>query len=249
MHLRIERVPTAVEDAVRYIIFLVDADTLFDVALGMYDFSLVLLVAQHAQKVGLCDTQTFMKYSTLILFQDPREYLPFVRELRALERYYQRFRIDDHLKRYKSALRNLHLAGMPGRCGFSCAQYRRYSPGPEHFDNLKAYIEEHQLHEEALDIFHETDKFPVRVTPLFSTALTLGTLQEILNLYGGWLFERREFVQSALGMQAIISPQHSQLIGRSVYGRAETTEGHACIRESSIMARAVRACTTSKGGA
>jgi len=46
-----ERVPTAVEEAVKYIIFLVDADTLFDVALGMYDFSLVLLIAQHAQKV------------------------------------------------------------------------------------------------------------------------------------------------------------------------------------------------------
>ena len=53
MHLRAERLPAAVEDAVRYIIFLVDADTLFDVALGMYDFSLVLLVAQHAQKVRL----------------------------------------------------------------------------------------------------------------------------------------------------------------------------------------------------
>ena len=50
-HHRPERVPSAVEDAVKYIIFLVDADTLFDVALGMYDFSLVLLVAQHAQKV------------------------------------------------------------------------------------------------------------------------------------------------------------------------------------------------------
>lgn len=48
----------------------------------------------------------------LILFQDPREYLPFLRELRVLEKYYQRFRIDDHLKRYKSALRNLSLAGM-----------------------------------------------------------------------------------------------------------------------------------------
>ena len=113
MHLRAERVPTAVEDAVRYIIFLVDADTLFDVALGMYDFSLVLLVAQHAQKVGLYDALSFMRYSMLILHQDPREYLPFLRELRASEKYYQRFRIDDHLKRYKSALQNLHLAGMP----------------------------------------------------------------------------------------------------------------------------------------
>jgi len=44
--------PDVVEDAVKYIIFLVDADQLFDTALGMYDFSLVLMIAQHAQKVG-----------------------------------------------------------------------------------------------------------------------------------------------------------------------------------------------------
>ncbi|KAI9454947.1 IkappaB kinase complex IKAP component [Russula earlei] len=138
-----EHVPSAIEDAVKYIIFLVDADTLFDVALGMYDFSLVLLVAQHAQK-------------------DPREYLPFLRELRALEKYYQRFRIDDHLRRYKIALQNLSLAG------------------PEHFDEVKAYVEKHQLYETALEIYRETDQH-----------------QEILNLYGEWLFERREFVQSA----------------------------------------------------
>ena len=43
--------------------------------------------------------------------QDPREYLPFLRELRALDKYYQRFKIDDHLKRYRSALKNLSLAG------------------------------------------------------------------------------------------------------------------------------------------
>ena len=43
--------PDVIEDAVKYIIFLVDADQLFDTALGMYDFSLVLMIAQHAQKV------------------------------------------------------------------------------------------------------------------------------------------------------------------------------------------------------
>lgn len=48
---RAETEPDLVEDAVKYIIFLVDADKLFDTALGMYDFSLVLMVAQHAQKV------------------------------------------------------------------------------------------------------------------------------------------------------------------------------------------------------
>ena len=51
--------PQLVEDAVKYIIFLVDADRLFDTALGMYDFSLVLMVAQHAQKVYLVRLTAF----------------------------------------------------------------------------------------------------------------------------------------------------------------------------------------------
>lgn len=42
----------AAEAAVKYIIFLADANTLFDVALGIYDFDLVLAVAQNSQKVG-----------------------------------------------------------------------------------------------------------------------------------------------------------------------------------------------------
>ncbi|TFK44978.1 IKI3 family-domain-containing protein [Crucibulum laeve] len=135
--------PNLVEDAVKYIIFLVDADRLFNTALGMYDFSLVLMIAQHAQK-------------------DPREYLPFLRELRALGKYYQRFRIDDHLRRHESALRNLSLAG------------------PEHFNEAVAYVERHQLYEPALSIWKGTDRY-----------------ETILEHYGDWLFERREFSQAA----------------------------------------------------
>ena len=51
--------PDIVEDAVKYIIFLVDADRLFDTALGMYDFSLVLMIAQHAQKVCMTKNNNF----------------------------------------------------------------------------------------------------------------------------------------------------------------------------------------------
>jgi len=47
----------------------------------------------------------------LTFTQDPREYLPFLRELRVLDKYYQRFKIDDYLKRYQSALKNLGFAG------------------------------------------------------------------------------------------------------------------------------------------
>ncbi|KAL1945489.1 hypothetical protein VTO73DRAFT_2340 [Trametes versicolor] len=135
--------PELVEDAVKYIIFLVDADKLFDTALGMYDFALVLMVAQHAQK-------------------DPREYLPFLRELRALDQHYQRFRIDDHLRRYEKALTGLSLAG------------------PERFEEAMTYVEKHQLYDHALSIWRDTDKY-----------------QAVLNIYGDWLFECRDFRDAA----------------------------------------------------
>lgn len=42
-----------VDDAIKYIIFLSDADELYKVALSMYDLSLVVLIAQYSQKVRL----------------------------------------------------------------------------------------------------------------------------------------------------------------------------------------------------
>ncbi|KAI9206900.1 IKI3 family-domain-containing protein [Polychytrium aggregatum] len=105
------------EEALKYVIFLADADQLYDVALGMYDFSLVLMVAQHSQK-------------------DPREYLPFLSELSKLEMRYQHFKIDDHLKRYSRALKNLSLADEPGR-----------------FEECVEYIKHHKLFKDALEYF------------------------------------------------------------------------------------------------
>ena len=57
---QIESDSDLVEEAVKYIIFLVDADRLFDTALGMYDFSLVLMIAQHAQKVCATSLPCFL---------------------------------------------------------------------------------------------------------------------------------------------------------------------------------------------
>lgn len=108
--------PNIVEDAVKYIIFLVDANKLFDIALGMYDFELVLMIAQHAQRVGDPCHRWREKPRLISRVQDPREYLPFLRELRSLETYHQRFRIDDHLRRHRSALNNLSLAGEHRSC-------------------------------------------------------------------------------------------------------------------------------------
>lgn len=124
----------------KYIIFLVDADRLFDTALGMYDFSLVLMIAQHAQKV----LPFYISMSLqLITIQDPREYLPFLRELRALDDHFQKFRIDDHLKRYEKALQ--HLA----------------DAGAERFAEAVAYVEKYQLYDSALEIWKDTPQYEV----------------------------------------------------------------------------------------
>ncbi|CAE6360205.1 unnamed protein product [Rhizoctonia solani] len=118
LHTLRESEPGTVEDAVKYIIFLVDGDQLFNTALGMYDFSLVLMIAQQSQK-------------------DPREYLPFLRELRALETFYQRFRINDYLGRCELALTNLKLAG------------------PSRFEEAKKYIEKHQLYSKSIELWRD----------------------------------------------------------------------------------------------
>ncbi|KAG9098159.1 hypothetical protein FRC06_006747 [Ceratobasidium sp. 370] len=110
--------PKAVEEVVKYIIFLVDADQLFNTALGMYDFALVLMIAQQSQK-------------------DPREYLPFLRELRALDTYYQRFRINDYLARRELALENLSIAG------------------ETRFEEAKRYTEKHQLYVKSLGLWKD----------------------------------------------------------------------------------------------
>ena len=57
--------------------------------MNTFNFSQVLFVAERSQK-------------------DPKEYLPFLNELKRLTPpAYRRYKIDLHLKRYKSALKNI----------------------------------------------------------------------------------------------------------------------------------------------
>lgn len=41
--------------------------------------------------------------------------------------------------------------------------------GPEHFNDVKAYVEEHQLYKAAMETYHESDKLPVRLVLLDQT--------------------------------------------------------------------------------
>ncbi|KAK3526535.1 hypothetical protein QTP70_030761 [Hemibagrus guttatus] len=76
------------EEALKYLLFLVNVNELYEHSLGTYDFDLVLMVAEKSQK-------------------DPKEYLSFLNMLKTLEPNYQRYTIDKHLKRYKKALHHL----------------------------------------------------------------------------------------------------------------------------------------------
>lgn len=109
------------QDALKYFLYLVNVNELYDVALGMYDFDLVLFVAQKSQK-------------------DPKEYIPFLNELKGLEENYRKYRIDCHLKRYKSAL--VHVA----KCGV------------EKLEECLSLIEKQSLFTDALRIFRKGDE-------------------------------------------------------------------------------------------
>uniref|UniRef100_A0A8C9YF06 Elongator complex protein 1 n=1 Tax=Sander lucioperca TaxID=283035 RepID=A0A8C9YF06_SANLU len=80
------------EEALKYLLFLVNVNDLYEHSLGTYDFDLVLMVAEKSQK-------------------DPKEYLPFLNMLKNLEPNYQRYTIDKHLKRYRKALHHLSKCG------------------------------------------------------------------------------------------------------------------------------------------
>lgn len=109
------------QEALKYLLYLVNVNDLYDVALGMYDFELVLFVAQKSQK-------------------DPKEYLPFLNELKQLEENYRKYRIDNHLKRYQKAL------GHIVKCGV------------EKLEECLDIIEKHNLYTQALRLFKPSDE-------------------------------------------------------------------------------------------
>lgn len=107
------------QEALKYLLYLVNVNELYDVALGTYEFELVLFVAQKSQK-------------------DPKEYIPFLNELRGFEENYRKFRIDSYLKRYETALSHIVKCGV------------------EKLDECLELIEKHNLYTQALRIFDKS---------------------------------------------------------------------------------------------
>lgn len=86
------KLPVSSDEALKYLLYMVDVNSLFDVALGMYDFDLVLLVANKSQR-------------------DPKEYIPMLDELNVMDENYKKFSINKHLKRFDQAVNYLVQCG------------------------------------------------------------------------------------------------------------------------------------------
>ena len=73
------------DQALEYLCWVVNANTLYDYALKTYDFELVIMVAKHTQK-------------------DPKEYLPYLKSLQEKESALMRYQINFDMKHYEDAL-------------------------------------------------------------------------------------------------------------------------------------------------
>lgn len=127
-------VDVTAQDALKYLLYLVDVNDLYDVALGMYDFDLVLFVAQKSQK-------------------DPKEYVPFLNELKEHETNYRKYRIDCHLKRWSQALPHIVKCGM------------------EKLQECKELIDAHGLHANALRLLSKNDECYEEIVLLYADHL------------------------------------------------------------------------------
>ncbi|KAK3098402.1 hypothetical protein FSP39_019180 [Pinctada imbricata] len=157
------------QEALKYLLFLVDVNEMFDVALGTYDFDLVLMVAEKSQK-------------------DPKEYIPFLNHLRRLEGPYQKYTIDKHLKRYKKALESISQCGEHFQeCLTLVVDHKLYtdaldlfSPSSSQYKEVAKhygdYLTERRKHEEAGIMYIGAEKWELAI----DSFLASGNWQQVL---------------------------------------------------------------------
>jgi len=147
---------SVVDNALRFLTYMVDVNALFDVALGTYNFELVIMVAEKSQK-------------------DPKEYLPFLNNFKQMEENLMKYSIDKHLKRYESALVNIAKChDQFDVCIELVREFKLYKPALDLFpvasDNYKqvcqsyaAYLETKRYHEEASMLYERAGSLDLAV--------------------------------------------------------------------------------------
>ncbi|XP_053910460.1 elongator complex protein 1 isoform X2 [Cuculus canorus] len=200
------------EEALKYLLFLVDVNELYDYSLGTYDFDLVIMVAEKSQK-------------------DPKEYLPFLNTLRKMETNYQRYTIDRHLKRYTKALGHLSKCGPEHFSEFLnlvkdqnlyCEAFKLYPLGTQEYKDISdaygEYLVQKQLYEQAalifarasifakaLDAFQNSGSWQQALCMASQLGYTKDKLSSLAQSMAGKLVEQRKHAEAA-----ILLEQYSQ---------------------------------------
>ncbi|KAA0192735.1 hypothetical protein HAZT_HAZT001903 [Hyalella azteca] len=135
------------EEGLRHLLYIADADALCDVALGTYDFDLVMMVFEKSQK-------------------DPKEFLPFLNNLKKMETNYMKYSINVYLKRYKEAFRSLR------------------ETGSLHLEECLALVKREKLFSEGLECLKGNDVLYGAVTEAYANYnVGRGQYQEAALLY------------------------------------------------------------------
>nr|CAB3242269.1 putative elongator complex protein 1 [Phallusia mammillata] len=141
-----------VSGALQHLHVMVDARVLYREALATYDLELALMVAQVSN-------------------DDPKEYIPFLNELKQLEINYMKYKIDMFLNKFVKALENI------ANC-------------PDHFDECTELIKSKELYKEAMNVFDRFSASHKEICKLYAEFLIskqkykeAGTILFRCNLY------------------------------------------------------------------
>ncbi|NWX64964.1 ELP1 protein, partial [Promerops cafer] len=193
------------EEALKYLLFLVDVNELYDYSLGTYDFDLVVMVAEKSQK-------------------DPKEYLPFLNTLRKMETNYQRYTIDRHLKRYTKALGHLSKCGPEHFSEFLnlvkdqnlySEALKLYTSSTQEYKDISdaygEYLIQKQLSEQAalifaragifakaLDAFQSSGSWQQALCMASQLGYTKDKLSSLARSMAGKLVEQRKYAEAAI---------------------------------------------------
>uniref|UniRef100_A0A8B9ZJN8 Elongator complex protein 1 n=1 Tax=Anas platyrhynchos TaxID=8839 RepID=A0A8B9ZJN8_ANAPL len=183
------------EEALKYLLFLVDVNELYDYSLGTYDFDLVIMVAEKSQK-------------------DPKEYLPFLNTLQKMETNYQRYTIDKHLKRYAKALGHLSKCGPEHFSEFLnlvkdqnlyCEALKLYASSTQEYKDISdaygEYLIQKQLYEQAALIFARAGIFAKALDAFLSSGSWQQALCMASRLEGGGEQTKTGLAAGALSFQ------------------------------------------------
>ena len=167
--------------ALKYMLLLVDVDTLYGEALGSYNLEFALMVAQVAQ-------------------MDPKQYLPFLNALRTEEEQYRRYRIDMHLKRYARALENLTASGPRhfDTCLQLIKEHELYPEGMRIYEEQQQQGKEEQGKEEQGQEGEEEAAAEEAGGKGNGSGKAGTPLQRVASAYGEYLMGKREYEQAGI---------------------------------------------------